>query len=137
MMQARESAHEFGHEYIGTEHMLVGLCANPECAASRALRERGLDVTELSEQVGEIVKKGKAETTGALPFTPDAKRALEESMAEASAMGDDYIGTEHLLLGLIAATRGVASRVLLSHGVDARAARDAVARLHPPDDELD
>jgi hypothetical protein len=110
---AQDEARSLQHNYIGTEHLLLGLLREEEGVAARVLE--GLDITleEVQAQVARIVGRGDEGATGQIPFTPRAKKALELSLREAMRLGHNYIGTEHILLGLVAVDQGVAVRILL------------------------
>ena len=115
---AQEEAQRLCHDYVGTEHLLLGLLRAEEGLAARVLES--LDVTlELARAlVVQIIGTGGVETEGQIPFTPQAKQALERSLREALSLGHNYIGTEHLLLGLVGDSEGVAVRILLDFDAD-------------------
>lgn len=123
---AQDEARALRHNYIGTEHVLLGLLREDEGVAARVLKELGITLDGARAQVAEIIGRGEEETTGQVPFTPRAKKVLELSLREALSIGHNYIGTEHVLLGLARETEGVGARILLDHGADAEAIRDAV-----------
>lgn len=126
---ARREAQRLGHDYIGTEHMLLGLLRGETSVAVRVLLDLGAVPGDLVKEAEEAVERGgKTMTMGQLPFTPRAKGALESALREAQTFGDDYIGTEHVLLGLIQ-SEGVGARVLAKHGVELEAARKAIVAL--------
>ena len=116
------------HNYIGTEHILLGLLREEEGLAARVLESLDITVEEVRAQVARIVGQGDEVTTGQIPFTPRAKKVLELALREALSLGHNYIGTEHILLGLVR-EEGVAAQVLATHGVDLAAARQEVVRL--------
>ncbi len=109
---AQEEARELNHNYIGTEHILLGLCHEGNGVAVRVLEAQGVRLGAVRERVEEIVGRGQAEPSGHIPFTPRAKKVLELALRESQELGHEYIGTEHLLLGLIREGQGVAARVL-------------------------
>ena len=128
VVYAQDEARALKHNYIGTEHLLLGLLREEEGPAARVLE--GLDVTveETRAQVVRIIGEGE-ETPGAqIPFTPNARKVLELSLREALALGHRYIGTEHVLLGLVRVNDGVAARILLDFDADAEKVRNAVLR---------
>src|SRR4051795_13362650 len=109
---AQHEARTLRHNYIGTEHLLLGLLREEEGLAARVLGELGVTLEGSREQVANIVGEGDEGTTGQIPFTPRAKRVLELSLSEATALGHGYVGTEHLLLGMAREGSGVAARIL-------------------------
>jgi ATP-dependent Clp protease ATP-binding subunit ClpC len=117
------------HNYIGTEHILLGLIHEGEGVAAQVFETLEISVEAARQQVEEIVGRGEAETTGHIPFTPRAKKVLELSLREALQLGHNYIGTEHLLLGLIREGQGVAAQVLRTLGADLNRVRQAVTHL--------
>ena len=123
---AQEEARTLNHNYIGTEHILLGLLREEGGGAARVLSSLGVTIEDVREQVGQIVGRGDEVTTGQIPFTPRAKKVLELALREALSLGHNHIGTEHLLLGLARENEGVASRILLDLGVDAERIRTAV-----------
>ena len=130
MNLARQEAQRFNHEYIGTEHILLGLVQEGSGVAANVLKNMGIDLHKIRLEVEKIVKTGPAMVTmGQLPFTPRAKKVLELSMEEAGNLGHNYIGTEHLLLGLLREHEGVAAQVLLNLGAEARDVREEVIEL--------
>ncbi len=126
---AQEEARDLDHDYIGTEHLLLGLCHEGAGVAVDALEALGVSLAAVREQVGEIVGRGGHQRSGHIPFTPRAKKVLELSLRESQQLGHGYIGTEHLLLGLIREGQGVAARVLGNLGVDLGRARQQVIEL--------
>src|SRR5438270_9107152 len=115
-----------GHSYIGTEHLLLGLVHEGEGVAATALESLGISLEAVREQVIEIIGQGQAAATGHIPFTPRAKKVLELSLREAMQLGHDYIGTGHILLGLVREGEGVAARVLRKLGTDLNRVRQQV-----------
>ena len=110
---AQEEARLLKHNYIGTEHILLGLVRESEGIAAKALQALGIGLEAVREQVQEIIGTGQHAPSGTIPFTPRAKKVLELSLREAMQLGDSYIGTEHILLGLIREGEGVAAQVLI------------------------
>ena len=116
---AQDEARHFNHSYIGTEHLLLGLLREDEGVAAQALYSLNVNLDEVREQVESIVGYGgEGETGGQAPFTPRTKKVLELSLREALSLGHNYIGTEHLLLGLMVESEGAAAQVLSNLGVD-------------------
>jgi len=127
MNLARQEAQRFNHEYLGTEHILLGLVQEGSGVAANVLKNMGIDLNKIRMEVEKIVKTGPSMVTmGQLPFTPRAKKVLELSMEEAGNLGHNYIGTEHLLLGLIKENEGIAAQVLLNLGVKLEDVREEV-----------
>jgi ATP-dependent Clp protease ATP-binding subunit ClpC len=126
---AQEESRLLGHNYIGTEHLLLGLLAEQEGVAARALESLNVTLTAAREQVEEIIGPGQQTPHGHIPFTPRAKKILELALREALTMGSEVINTEHLLLGLINEGDGVGAQILQRLGATAQAVREAVARL--------
>ncbi|MEY3909139.1 MAG: hypothetical protein RLZZ90_1046 [Actinomycetota bacterium] len=126
---AQEEAKLLNHNYIGTEHILLGLIHEGEGVAAKALESLGIDLTAVREQVQEIIGQGQQAPSGHIPFTPRAKKVLELSLREALQLGHSYIGTEHLLLGLIREGEGVAAQVLTKLGADTNKVRQQVIQL--------
>ncbi len=114
------------HNYIGTEHILLGLIHEGEGVACQVLDSIGVSLGDARREVGEIIGQGKAAPTGHIPFTPRAKKVLELSLREALQLGHNYIGTEHILLGLIREGEGVATQVLQKLGADLNRVRQQV-----------
>jgi ATP-dependent Clp protease ATP-binding subunit ClpC len=126
---AQDESRALGHDYIGTEHLLLGLLREEEGVAARVLESLGVELESAQAQVEAIVGRGeKAPASGQIPFTPEAKRALELSLREALGLGHNHIGTEHVLLGVIRVEDGVATQVLASYELTADRVRDAVIR---------
>ena len=126
---AQEEARRLNHNYIGTEHILLGLIREGEGVAARALESLGISLEAVRQQVEKIIGRGQQAPSGHIPFTPRAKKVLELSLREAKALGHNYIGTEHILLGLIREGSGVAAQVLVKLGADLNRARQQVVEL--------
>ena len=126
---AQEEARMLDHNYIGTEHILLGLIHEGEGVAARALESLGISLEAVRQQVEEIIGQGQQAPSGHIPFTPRAKKVLELSLREALQLGHDYIGTEHILLGLIREGEGVAAQVLVRLGADLNRVRQQVIQL--------
>src|SRR5215470_19230590 len=120
VVQAQEEARMLGHDYIGTEHILLGLLGEHEGPAAQALSSLGvsLDLDAAREQVVEIAGAGTGQQGGHIPFTPRTKKVLELSLREAQRLGDDHIGTEHILLGLVRDSEGVGAQILVRLGAN-------------------
>jgi hypothetical protein len=117
------------HSYIGTEHILLGLLREEEGIAARVLGSFGMTLERARAEVVKVVEPGEQETVGQIPFTPRAKHVLELSLREALGLGHNYIGTEHILLGLVRENEGVAARILLGFDADAGKVRNEVLRM--------
>src|SRR6201746_1240626 len=126
---AQEEAKMLNHNYIGTEHILLGLIHEGEGVAAKALESLGISLDSVREQVQDIIGQGQQQPTGHIPFTPRAKKVLELSLREALQLGHNYIGTEHTLLGLIREGEGVAAQVLVKLGADLSRVRQQVIQL--------
>jgi ATP-dependent Clp protease ATP-binding subunit ClpC len=126
---AQEEARMLNHNHIGTEHILLGLIREGAGVAARALEALGFSPDDLRREIEEIIGQGKSVPTGHIPFTPRAKKVLELSLREALQLGHNYIGTEHILLGLIAEGRGVGAQVLVRRGASLERVRVEVASL--------
>ena len=126
---AQEEARMLNHNYIGTEHILLGLIHEGEGVAAKALEALGISLDAVREQVQDIIGQGQQQPTGHIPFTPRAKKVLELSLREALQLGHNYIGTEHILLGLIREGEGVAAQVLVKLGADLNKVRQQVIQL--------
>ena len=126
---AQEEARLLNHDYIGTEHILLGLAHEGQGVAARALESLGIQLQALRSQVEQVIGQGQRAPTGHIPFTPRAKKVLELSLRESQQLGHNYIGTEHLLLGLIREGEGVAAQVLVKLGADLSRVRQQVAQL--------
>ncbi len=131
LQMAREEAARLHHEYVGTEHILLGLIREGEGVAAAVLQNLNVDLDEIAQRIEETVKKGKAAAaTGPdLPYTSRAKKVLELAMAEARELNHSYVGTEHLLLGLLREEKGIAAQVLTDAGVSLEASRAETLRL--------
>jgi ATP-dependent Clp protease ATP-binding subunit ClpC len=127
---AKEEARRFNHDYIGTEHILLGLVREGEGVAAAVLQKLGVSLENIRLEIEKLVQPGPTtQIIGDIPFTPRAKKALELAAEEARSLGHNYIGTEHLLLGLIKENEGVASQVLLNLGLDLNTVRNEVMEL--------
>ena len=126
---AQEEAKMLNHNYIGTEHILLGLIHEGEGVAAKALEQLDISLDAVREQVTDIIGTGQQQPTGHIPFTPRAKKVLELSLREALQLGHNYIGTEHILLGLIREGEGVAAQVLVKLGADLNRVRQTVIQL--------
>ena len=126
---AQEEARLLNHNYIGTEHILLGLIHEGEGVAAKALESLGISLEAVRAQVEEIIGQGGSSPSGHIPFTPRAKKVLELSLREALQLGHNYIGTEHILLGLIREGEGVAAQVLVKLGADLSRVRQQVIQL--------
>ncbi len=126
---AQDEAKMLNHNYIGTEHILLGLIHEGEGVAAKALEQMGISLEAVREQVEEIIGHGQTPPTGHIPFTPRAKKVLELSLREALQMNHSYIGTEHILLGLVREGEGVAATVLIKLGADLNRVRNTVLQL--------
>ena len=126
---AQEEARMLNHNYIGTEHILLGLIHEGEGVAAKAMESLGISLEAVRAQVEEIIGQGQQAPSGHIPFTPRAKKVLELSLREALQLGHNYIGTEHILLGLIREGEGVAAQVLVKLGADLNRVRQQVIQL--------
>ncbi|MFL6249041.1 MAG: Clp protease N-terminal domain-containing protein, partial [Actinomycetes bacterium] len=126
---AQEEARLLNHNYIGTEHILLGLIHEGEGVAAKALESLGISLEAERKHVEEIIGQGQQAPSGHIPFTPRAKKVLELSLREALQLGHSYIGTEHILLGLIREGEGVAAQVLVKLGADLNRVRQQVIQL--------
>jgi ATP-dependent Clp protease ATP-binding subunit ClpC len=126
---AQEEARLLNHNYIGTEHILLGLAHEGEGVAARALRSLGVSLGAVRQQVEEIIGPGGSSPSGHIPFTPRAKKVLELSLREAMQLGHNYIGTEHILLGLLREGEGVACQALVKLGATLPKVRARVFEL--------
>ena len=126
---AQEEARMLNHDYIGTEHILLGLIHEGEGVAAKALESLGISLEAVRQQVEEIIGRGQQAPSGHIPFTPRAKKVFELSLREALQLGHNYIGTEHILLGLIREGDGVAAQVLVKLGADLNRVRQQVIQL--------
>jgi ATP-dependent Clp protease ATP-binding subunit ClpC len=127
---AQDEARALGHNYIGTEHILLGLLREEEGLAARVLESLDVTVEEVRAQVKRLVGEGDEEiVTGQIPFTPRAKKVLELALREALSLKHSYIGPEHILLGVVRENDGVAARILLDFGADAETIRSEIMRV--------
>ena len=126
---AQEEARLLQHNYIGTEHLLLGLIHEGEGVAAKALESLGIGLEAVRQQVEEIIGRGQYASSGHIPFTPRAKKVLELGLREAIQLGHNYIGTEHILLGLIREGDGVAAQVLVRLGADLNRTRQRVIEV--------
>ena len=126
---AQEEARMLNHNHIGTEHILLGLIHEGHGVAATALESLGISLEAVRQQVTEIIGRGDQAPSGHIPFTPRAKRVLELSLREAKELGHSYIGTEHILLGLIREGDGVAAQMLVKLGADLDRTRQQVVQL--------
>jgi len=126
---ASEEARQLSHNYIGTEHILLGLIHEGEGLAAKALDQLGITLEAVRTQVVETIGEGQQAPTGHIPFTPRAKKVLELSLREALQLGHNYISTEHILLGLVREGEGVATQVLIKLGSDLPRVRQQVMQL--------
>jgi ATP-dependent Clp protease ATP-binding subunit ClpC len=126
---AQDEARTLIHNYIGTEHILLGLLREEHGPAARVLGSLGITVEEVRAQVVRIVGLGDEVTAGQIPFTPRAKKVLELALREALSLGHNYIGTEHILLGLVRENEGVAARILLDLDADDDRIRSEIMHL--------
>jgi ATP-dependent Clp protease ATP-binding subunit ClpC len=129
VVQAQEEARALRHNYIGTEHLLLGLLRGGEGVAAQVLESFDVTLEAARARVGQIVGQGDDRSAGKIPFTPRAKKVLELSLREAKSLGHTYIATEHLLLGLVRENNGVAISILLEFDADAAKVREAVHRV--------
>jgi len=126
---AQEEARMLNHNYIGTEHLLLGIIHEGEGAGARAVESLGIPLEAVRQQVEEIIGKGGSPAGGHISFTPRAKKVLELSLREALQLGHNYIGTEHILLGLVREGEGVAAQVLQKLGLDLKRVREQVIQV--------
>ena len=126
---AEEEARMLDHNWIGTEHLLLGVLREGDGVGARALESLGISLDTVRQQVQEIIGQGQHAPSGHIPFTPRAKKVLELALAESKALGHNYIGTEHILLGLIREGDGVAAQVLVKLGADLNRVRQQVIQL--------
>jgi ATP-dependent Clp protease ATP-binding subunit ClpC len=130
LVLAKEEARRFNHDYIGTEHILLGLIREGEGVACAVLQNAGVDLDRLRIEIEKLVSSGSVGSVlGDIPFTPRAKKALELAAEEARSLGHNYIGTEHILLGLLREEEGIASQVLFSLDVDLKRIKEEIAAL--------
>jgi ATP-dependent Clp protease ATP-binding subunit ClpA len=126
---AQDEARLLNHDYIGTEHLLLGLIHEGKGVAAQVLEALGISLATVRQQVEDIIGTGQEPPSGHIPFTPRAKKVLELSLREALQLGHDYIGTEHILLGLLREGDGVAAQVLVSLGADLNVVRERVIEV--------
>ena len=126
---AQEEARMLNHNYIGTEHILLGLIGEGEGVAAKALESLGISLEAVRQEVEEIIGRGQQAPPGHIAFTPRAKKVLELALREAQQLGHNYVGTEHILLGLIREGEGVAAQVLVKLGADLERVRQQVIQL--------
>ena len=129
VVMAQEEARVLNHNFVGAEHILLGLVREGHGVAPKALESLGISLEAVRRQVEETIGRGQHEATERIPFTPGAKKVLELSVSESRLLGADYIGTEHILLGLIREGDGVAAAVLVALGADLDRTRQAVAEV--------
>lgn len=130
LARAREQAAELHHEYVGTEHLLLGMIAEGEGVGMAVFQNLGVDREDLRQLIISMAPTGLEDVTGPdLPYTSPAKKVLEFAMAEARDLNHSYVGTEHLLLGLLAEKKGIAAQVLKARGVTLATARSEIVRL--------
>jgi ATP-dependent Clp protease ATP-binding subunit ClpA len=134
---AQDEARRLSHNYIGTEHVLLGLLAEKQGVAARALEAAGVNLEETRKRVEAAVGKGKRKPGGHIPFTPRAKKVLELSLREALQMRHNYIGTEHILLGLVREGEGLGATTISAQGVTLEELRRIVVSMVPPGEEMD
>jgi ATP-dependent Clp protease ATP-binding subunit ClpC len=126
---AQDEARGLRHNYIGTEHILLGLLREEEGLAARVLESLNVTLQDARMEAARVVGQGDEVVTGQIPFTPRAKKVLELSLREALSLGHNYIGTEHILLGLVRENQGVAARILLDFNADAEKVRNEILRM--------
>jgi ATP-dependent Clp protease ATP-binding subunit ClpC len=130
VVRAQEEARTLNHDFIGTEHLLLGLVGEGHGVAAKALESLGISMEAVRQRVEDIVPPGQVEVrSGHIPFTPRAKKVLELSLSESKLLGHRYIGTEHMLLGLLRLGEGVAAQVLTGLGADLDGVRERVVQL--------
>jgi ATP-dependent Clp protease ATP-binding subunit ClpC len=130
VVRAQEEARTLDHDHIGTEHLLLGLTHEPIGGlAAKVLESLGIGLEAVRQRVTEVIGRGEQAPSGHIPFTPQAKKVLQLAQQESRGLGHHYIGTEHILLGLIAEREGVAGQVLSELGADLDGAREQVIRL--------
>jgi ATP-dependent Clp protease ATP-binding subunit ClpC len=129
VVEAQDEARTLNHDHIGTEHILLGLVHEGKGTGTKALESLGISLEAVRQQVEEVIGQGQHAPSGRIPFTPRAKKVLELALSESKALGHDYIGTEHILLGLIREGDGVAAQVLAKLGADLNRVRQQVIQL--------
>ena len=132
MYLAHEEARLLNHTYVGTEHLLLGLIGEGQGVAAQALESLGVSLEAVREQVEQVIGRGQQAVPEHIPLTPRAKKVLELAHREAFQLGHNYIGTEHILLGLICEGKGVSAQVLADLGADLNRVRQQVIRLPVP-----
>lgn len=136
VVQAQEEARGLGHNYIGTEHLLLGLLAQPDTGAARALQNSGITPESARDAVVETVGRSAEPSDGQIPFTPRSKKVLELAFRESLSLGHRHVSPEHVLLALIREREGIGSRIVVQAGIDLAQLREAVLeRLPSPDSE--
>lgn len=133
MLLAHQQAHRYSHEYVSTEHILLGLVKEESGVAARVLRNLGVDRDRVRLAVEKTLRPGYEQGMGRLPLTPDAAKVIEHASDEARQFNHNYIGTEHLMLGLLRTAEGSAADPLTALGLDLNAAREHVRNLSSPD----
>jgi len=128
---SQEEARALNHNYIGTEHILLGLLREEEGIAARVLNSLGISIEKVRAEVATTVGRGPKPPDGQIPFTPWAKKSLELALREALSLGHNYIGTGHILIGLVRGGEGIGARILASAGIDADRVRTEVIKLAP------
>lgn len=126
---AQEEARMLNHNYIGTEHILLGLIHEGEGVAAKSIESLGISLEDVRLKVKEVIGQGQVAPTGHIPFTPRGKKVLELSLREALQLGHNYIGTEHILLGLIREGEGVAAQILIMLGLELTRVRQVVIQV--------
>jgi ATP-dependent Clp protease ATP-binding subunit ClpC len=129
VVRAQEEARALNHDFISTEHILLGLVGEGQGVAAKALESLGISLETVRQRVEDVVPPGQYSRPGHIPFTPRAKKVLELSLSEAKLLGHRYVGTEHLLLGLLREGEGVAAQVLAALGADLDGVRERVIQL--------
>ena len=128
VVQAQEEARTLNHHYIGSEHILLGLIREGEGVGAKALESLGISLDTVQQHVHQIIGRGQQAPSGHIPFTPQAMKVLEMALPDSKALGHHYIGTEHILLGLLR-EGGVAAQVLVKQGIDLNRVRQQVIQL--------
>ena len=130
---AQDEARELKHNYLGTEHLLLGLIREESGVAATVLMSFGITIEDVRAQVERLIGEGDEVTGGQIPFTPRAKKVLELALREALSLGHNYVGTEHILLGIVRENEGVAARILLDYDAVAEAVRNRVIEQLSPE----
>ncbi len=128
---AQEEARELNHYYIGTEHLLLALLREGDGVAAQALTALGIGLEDARREIDAIIGRGTEQPSGHIPFTPRTKKVLELSSREAQLLGHNYVGTEHLLLGLLREGDGVAVQIFVRRGIDLNRVRQQVIQILP------